>query len=78
MTDLLFLWRAAQLASELGKRGAESAQPYLKRLYRTRMTAYRDAIKEFSIGFGEGLTQPTEESADAAKEREKGDEHRQP
>ena len=59
----LFLYPLAHVASNLGQKGAETARPYLQRLYKTRMTAYRDAIKEFSVGFAEGLSQdrPKEE-----------------
>ncbi len=49
------------IAAGVGQKGAEAARPYLQRLYRTRMSSYRDAIKEFSAGFGEGLSQPTQE-----------------
>ncbi|QDZ21135.1 hypothetical protein HOP50_05g36630 [Chloropicon primus] len=45
----------SEAVKKAGKEGAEKARPYLQRLYKTRMTSYRDAIKEFSIGFGEGL-----------------------
>lgn len=46
----------SKVAAEVGKKGAETARPYLQRLYRTRVSSYRDAIKEFSVGFGEGLS----------------------
>ena len=68
---ILLLGCSGHIASELGQRGAESARPYLQRLYRTRMTAYRDAIKEFSQGFGEGLAQD-EPKGEAGRDKADG------
>jgi hypothetical protein len=59
-----------QVASELGQRGAESARPYFQRLYRTRMASYREALTEFSAGFGEGLAQ--DQTATPTKGKEEG------
>jgi len=45
----------AEMAGSLGRKTAEGARPYLQRIYKTRMGSYRDALKEFSNGFKEGL-----------------------
>ena len=67
------LYALAQAASELGQRGAETARPYLQRLYRTRMASYREAITEFSAGFGEGLAQDSPQPPLPKTKRKKGE-----
>lgn len=39
------------------KSGAKGMKPFLQRIYLARASAYRDAVKEFVVGYQEGLTQ---------------------
>lgn len=37
--------------------GAEHVRPALQRIYMTRATAYRDALKSFVVGYKEGVAE---------------------
>lgn len=71
MTSLLEL--CAALAARLG---AEHIRPALHRLYMTRASAYRDALKSFVEGYQEGIAEvmaknsPAEPGASGGKSGE--------
>ncbi|CAL1360492.1 unnamed protein product [Linum trigynum] len=52
--------------------GAETLKPALQRLYMTRASAYRDALKSFIEGYQEGVQQVIEKKEEADK-RQEGD-----
>ncbi|EHA8590574.1 hypothetical protein COCNU_scaffold020585G000020 [Cocos nucifera] len=45
--------------------GMETLRPVLQRVYMTRASAYRDALKSFIEGYQEGIKQVMEEKVDA-------------
>ena len=57
------------------KGGAQSAKPLLQNLYRTRASAYQQAVRSFVEGYREGLSEQPEgsshpHSSSAAQARE--------
>ena len=45
--------------------GMETLRPALQRLYMTRASAYRDALKSFIVGYQEGVQQVMEKKEDS-------------
>lgn len=43
----------------------ETLRPALQRLYMTRASAYRDALKSFIVGYQEGVQQVMEKKEDS-------------
>ncbi|CAI0462608.1 unnamed protein product [Linum tenue] len=52
--------------------GAETLKPSLQRLYVTRASAYRDALKSFIEGYQEGVQQVIEKKEESNR-RQEGD-----
>ncbi|KAE8704441.1 hypothetical protein F3Y22_tig00110457pilonHSYRG00222 [Hibiscus syriacus] len=50
--------------------GMETLRPALQRLYMTRASAYRDALKSFIEGYQEGIQQVMEKKEDSSKPQE--------
>ncbi|XP_031128184.1 uncharacterized protein LOC116030159 [Ipomoea triloba] len=50
--------------------GMETLRPALQRVYMTRASAYRDALKSFIEGYQEGIQQVTEKKEETNKSRE--------
>ncbi|TYI34290.1 hypothetical protein ES332_A04G191300v1 [Gossypium tomentosum] len=51
--------------------GMETLRPALQRLYMTRASAYRDALKSFIEGYQEGIQQDMEKNEDSSKHSKK-------
>lgn len=47
------------------KGGMETLRPALQRLYMTRASAYRDALKSFIVGYQEGVQEVMEKKEDS-------------
>ncbi|KAB2006690.1 hypothetical protein ES319_D11G365000v1 [Gossypium barbadense] len=52
--------------------GMETLRPALQRLYMTRASAYRDALKSFIEGYQEGIQQIMEKKEDSSKAHQEG------
>ncbi|XP_052878572.1 uncharacterized protein LOC108466141 [Gossypium arboreum] len=52
--------------------GMETLRPALQRLYMTRASAYRDALKSFIEGYQEGIQQIMEKEEDSSKAQQEG------
>ncbi|MBA0712699.1 hypothetical protein Golax_011781 [Gossypium laxum] len=52
--------------------GMETLRPTLQRLYMTRASAYRDALKSFIEGYQEGIQQIMEKKEDSSKAQQEG------
>ncbi|KAG8483826.1 hypothetical protein CXB51_023530 [Gossypium anomalum] len=52
--------------------GMETLRPALQRLYMTRASAYRDALKSFIEGYQEGIQQVMEKKEDSSKAQQEG------
>ncbi|KAK5772651.1 hypothetical protein PVK06_048944 [Gossypium arboreum] len=52
--------------------GVETLRPALQRLYMTRASAYRDALKSFIKGYQEGIQQIMEKEEDSSKAQQEG------
>ncbi|KAH1113250.1 hypothetical protein J1N35_006628 [Gossypium stocksii] len=52
--------------------GMETLRPVLQRLYMTRASAYRDALKSFIEGYQEGIQQVMEKKEDSSKAQQEG------
>ncbi|MFQ6621634.1 hypothetical protein Gotur_026535 [Gossypium turneri] len=50
----------------------ETLRPALQRLYMTRASAYRDALKSFIEGYQEGIQQVMEKKEDSSKAQQEG------
>ena len=50
----------------------ETLRPALQRLYMTRASAYRDALKSFIEGYQEGIQQIMEKEEDSSKAQQEG------
>lgn len=50
--------------------GMETLRPALQRVYMTRASAYRDALKSFIQGYQEGVQQVMEKKDDSKSEQE--------
>ncbi|XP_044509265.1 uncharacterized protein LOC123228105 [Mangifera indica] len=50
--------------------GAETLRPALQRVYMTRASAYKDALKSFIAGYQEGIQQVMEKKEDAKTQQE--------
>ncbi|KAL4298288.1 hypothetical protein GQ457_12G011930 [Hibiscus cannabinus] len=50
--------------------GMETFRPALQRLYMTRASAYRDALKSFIVGYQEGIQQVMDKKEDSSKPQE--------
>ncbi|KAJ0960163.1 hypothetical protein J5N97_002046 [Dioscorea zingiberensis] len=50
--------------------GMETLRPALQRIYMTRASAYRDALKSFIHGYQEGIQQVVERKEDSKSEQE--------
>ena len=48
----------------------ETLRPALQRVYMTRASAYRDALKSFIQGYQEGVQQVMEKKGDSKSEQE--------
>ncbi|XP_020086396.1 uncharacterized protein LOC109708890 [Ananas comosus] len=57
--------------------GMETLRPALQRIYMTRASAYRDALKSFIEGYQEGVKQVMEDKGDA-KSQHQGEEPKKP
>ncbi|KAK4801768.1 hypothetical protein SAY86_022255 [Trapa natans] len=55
------------------KGGMETLRPALQRIYMTRASAYRDALKSFIDGYQEGVQQVMEKKGEAKSQKEEGD-----
>nr|GMD64325.1 embryo defective [Ipomoea batatas] len=53
--------------------GMETLRPALQRVYMTRASAYRDALKSFIEGYQEGIQQVMEKKEEANKSQEEKD-----
>jgi len=51
--------------------GMETLRPALQRVYMTRASAYRDALKSFIEGYQEGIQQVMEKKEDSRAQEEK-------
>lgn len=51
--------------------GMETLRPALQRVYMTRASAYRDALKSFIEGYQEGIQQVMEKNEDSRAQEEK-------
>ena len=65
-SDTLFL-----LIAVAARGGMETLRPALQRVYMTRASAYRDALKSFIEGYQEGVQQVMEKR-DSASQSEEG------
>ncbi|OMO68455.1 hypothetical protein COLO4_29661 [Corchorus olitorius] len=52
------------------KGGMETLRPALQRLYMTKASAYRDALKSFIEGYQEGIQQVMEKKEDSKAQQE--------
>ncbi|KAG4181710.1 hypothetical protein ERO13_A09G000259v2, partial [Gossypium hirsutum] len=52
--------------------GMETLGPALERLYMTRASAYRDALKSFIEGYEEGIQQVMEKKEDSSIAQQEG------
>ncbi|KAG8474502.1 hypothetical protein CXB51_031164 [Gossypium anomalum] len=52
--------------------GVETLRPALQRLYMTRASTYRDALKSFIEGYQEGIEQIMEKKEDSSKAQQEG------
>ncbi|MBA0615001.1 hypothetical protein Godav_015202 [Gossypium davidsonii] len=50
----------------------ETLRPALQRLYMTRASTYRDALKSFIEGYQEGIQQIMEKKEDSSKAQQEG------
>lgn len=50
--------------------GMETLRPALQRIYMTRASAYRDALKSFIDGYQEGIQQVMEKKDDSKSQKE--------
>lgn len=50
--------------------GMETLRPALQRVYMTRASAYRDALKSFIEGYQEGIQQVMEKKEDSKNQQE--------
>lgn len=50
--------------------GMETLRPALQRLYMTRVSGYKDALKSFIEGYQEGIQQVMEKKEDSKSEQE--------
>ncbi|KAK5841368.1 hypothetical protein PVK06_003688 [Gossypium arboreum] len=58
--------------SSAARGGMETLRPALQRLYMTRASAYRDALKSFIEGYEEGIQQVMEKKEDSSIAQEEG------
>ena len=61
---LLYVFMGSQQIAVAAKGGMETLRPALQRVYMTRASAYRDALKSFIEGYQEGIQQIMEKKED--------------
>ncbi|TYH00718.1 hypothetical protein ES288_A09G001000v1 [Gossypium darwinii] len=67
------LWFLILKCSSIAARGGmETLGPALERLYMTRASAYRDALKSFIEGYEEGIQQVMEKKEDSSIAQQEG------
>lgn len=59
---LLFILLGNKLIAVAARGGVETLKPALQRVYMTRASAYRDALKSFIQGYQEGIHQVMEKN----------------
>ncbi|KAJ0088971.1 hypothetical protein Patl1_32649 [Pistacia atlantica] len=66
------IFAGIKLLAVAARGGMETLRPALQRVYMTRASAYKDALKSFIAGYQEGIQQVMEKKEDA-KTQEEGD-----
>ncbi|KAF7148426.1 hypothetical protein RHSIM_Rhsim03G0069600 [Rhododendron simsii] len=67
-TTLIFTWLLNGAVAARG--GMETLRPVLQRVYMTRASAYRDALRSFIEGYQEGIQQVMEKKEDSSAQQE--------
>ncbi|KAJ9181341.1 hypothetical protein P3X46_009479 [Hevea brasiliensis] len=61
-----------KLTAVAARGGMETLRPALQRVYMTRASAYRDALKSFIEGYQEGVQQVREKKEESKSQQEDG------